>query len=76
MHRQHQPKPGFGKLNPSHPSHCEAPGCKRTDGCRWNPDPTREMGALWVGRARQMHKHSEEAIEALVELYTDLMVSP
>ena len=39
-----------------------------------NPNPTREMVALWVGQAGQMHQHAEDAIGALVELCTELIV--
>ncbi len=39
-----------------------------------NPNPTREQVAEWVGKAGQMHRHAEEAIGALVNLYTELIV--
>lgn len=41
-----------------------------------NPDPTQQQVAEWVAKAGQMHRHAEEAIGALVNLYTELMVSP
>ncbi len=40
------------------------------------PRPSREQVALLVGQAGQMRQHAEDAIGALVNLYTELMVSP